>query len=27
VRDGLVGVDVPMLADVRAGRGLADGAA
>jgi beta-phosphoglucomutase-like phosphatase (HAD superfamily) len=27
LRDGLVGVDVPMLADVRAGRGLADGAA
>jgi len=27
LRDGLVGVDVPMLADVLAGRGLADGAA
>jgi HAD superfamily hydrolase (TIGR01509 family) len=27
LRDGLVGVDVPMLADLLAGRGLADGAA
>ena len=27
LRDGLVGVDVPVLADVLAGRGLADGAA
>jgi hypothetical protein len=27
LRDGLVGVDVPMLADLLAGRALADGAA